>query len=159
MENLKNTINKTETLLNNVKLAKDKINKTVVRGGGITSKSLSEIPNNIKSMISKNYKKIAIIKDDDIISLNGRRKEVKIPLRLDLEPNLIFLTIESLKDGSLPTVNSKYHISEETCSIGYFGYDMIKVWVETFSKDEMDIVISCTDREQTFKILEIIAIE
>ncbi len=34
MENLKNTINKAETLLNNVKLAKDKINETVVRGGG-----------------------------------------------------------------------------------------------------------------------------
>ena len=34
MENLKNTINKTETLLNNVKLAKGKINETVVRGGG-----------------------------------------------------------------------------------------------------------------------------
>ena len=33
MENLKSTINKTETLLNNVKLAKDKINETVVRGG------------------------------------------------------------------------------------------------------------------------------
>ena len=33
MENLKNTINKTETLLNNVKLAKNKINEIVVRGG------------------------------------------------------------------------------------------------------------------------------
>ena len=33
MENLKNTINKTETLLNNVKVAKDKINETIVRGG------------------------------------------------------------------------------------------------------------------------------
>ena len=33
MENLKNTINKTETLLNNVKLVKDRINETVVRGG------------------------------------------------------------------------------------------------------------------------------
>lgn len=33
MENLKNTINKTETLLNNVKLAKQRINETVVRGG------------------------------------------------------------------------------------------------------------------------------
>lgn len=154
---LKNTIDNTEELKNKVKLAKQRINETVVRGG-ITSKGLSEISDNIKSMLGQ-YKKIAIIKNDDIISLNGRRKEVKIPLRLDLEPNLIFLTIESLKDGSLPTVNSKYHISEETCSIGYFGYNMIKVWVETFSKDEMDIVISCTDREQTFKILEIIAIE
>lgn len=33
MENLKNTINKAETLLNKVKLAKDRINETVVRGG------------------------------------------------------------------------------------------------------------------------------
>ena len=33
MENLKQNIDKTETLLNNVKLAKNKINKTVVRGG------------------------------------------------------------------------------------------------------------------------------
>lgn len=33
MENLKNAITKTETLLNNVKLVKDKINETVVRGG------------------------------------------------------------------------------------------------------------------------------
>ena len=33
MENLKNAITKTETLLNKAKLAKDKINKTVVRGG------------------------------------------------------------------------------------------------------------------------------
>lgn len=33
MENLKNTITKTETLLNKVKLVKDRINETVVRGG------------------------------------------------------------------------------------------------------------------------------
>ena len=33
MADLKTTITKTETLLNNVKLAKDKINETVVRGG------------------------------------------------------------------------------------------------------------------------------
>ena len=156
---LKEQINRTGNLETKLKKGITNINDIIVRGGGVQSTSVAEIPNNIKSMISKNYKKIAIIKNDSIISLNGRRKEVKIPLRLDLEPNLIFLTIESLKDGSLPTVNSKYHISEETCSIGYFGYNMIKVWVETFSKDEMDIVISCTDREQTFKILEIIAIE
>ena len=33
MADLKTTINKTETLLNNVKLAKDKINEAVARGG------------------------------------------------------------------------------------------------------------------------------
>ena len=33
MENIKNTINKTETLLNKVKLAKQRINETIVRGG------------------------------------------------------------------------------------------------------------------------------
>lgn len=33
MENLKNAITKTETLLNNVKLANNQINETIVRGG------------------------------------------------------------------------------------------------------------------------------
>ena len=33
MENLKNTINKTENLKNKVKLAKGRINETIVRGG------------------------------------------------------------------------------------------------------------------------------
>lgn len=33
MADLKTTIAQTENLLNNVKLAKDKINETVVRGG------------------------------------------------------------------------------------------------------------------------------
>ena len=33
MADLKTTITKTETLLNKAKLAKDKINETVVRGG------------------------------------------------------------------------------------------------------------------------------
>lgn len=35
MINLKDTINKTQTLLNNAKLAKQRINETVVRGGGL----------------------------------------------------------------------------------------------------------------------------
>ena len=60
---LKSTINKTETLLNNVKTVKDQINQIVVRGGGITSKSLSELPNNINKMLKDNYKKTAIIKE------------------------------------------------------------------------------------------------
>ena len=34
MADLKTTIAQTENLKNNVKLAKDKINETVVRGGG-----------------------------------------------------------------------------------------------------------------------------
>ena len=58
MENLKNTINKTETLLNNVKLAKQRINETVIRGGGYDFKSLDKAPERIKSLL-KQYSKVA----------------------------------------------------------------------------------------------------
>ena len=95
MENLKNTINKTETLLNNVKLAKDKINETVVRGGGITSKSLSEIPNNIKNMISKNYKKIAIVDKNVLLTSNESWKEFSIDLNLNFKPSRVICRLEN----------------------------------------------------------------
>ena len=58
MADLKTTIAQTENLKNKVKLAKDRINETVVRGGGITSKSLSEIPDNINKMLGQ-YSKFA----------------------------------------------------------------------------------------------------
>ena len=93
MENLKNTINKTETLLNNVKLAKDRINETVVRGGGITSKSLSEIPDNIKSMINQ-YNKVAIKKyeTDFLMEQNG-----SINLNLEFNPKMVIVTVAQNK--------------------------------------------------------------
>lgn len=48
-------------------------------GGGITSKSLSEIPDNIKSMISKNYKKIAMGNFNAKTRENGHSTSLTFP--------------------------------------------------------------------------------
>ena len=64
-------------------------------GGGITSKSLSEIPDNIKSMISKNYKKIAIVDMNMELKTTGRHdldNATYIPLNLDFKPSIIIAT-------------------------------------------------------------------
>ena len=100
MADLKTTIAQTENLKNKVKLAKDRINETVVRGGGITSKSLSEIPNNIKSMISKNYKKIAIIEMNEELPISNSypsypQKTVKFP-QIAFKPTRFLCYIEEL---------------------------------------------------------------
>ena len=65
MENLKQSINKTDTLKNNVKIINNQINKTIVRGGGYTSNSLAEKPKRIESLL-KEYSKIAIGKTNGI---------------------------------------------------------------------------------------------
>ena len=92
MADLKTTIAQTENLKNKVKLAKDRINETVVRGGGITSKSLSEIPDNIKSMISKNYKKIAMgsCSIEKVLKVGGEFLEV--PIATDFKPSRVIVS-------------------------------------------------------------------
>ena len=93
MADLKTTIAQTENLKNKVKLAKDRINETVVRGGGITSKSLSEIPDNIKSMINQ-YNKVAIKKyeTDFLMEQNG-----SINLNLEFNPKMVIVTVAQNK--------------------------------------------------------------
>ena len=56
---LKETIDKTRELTNNVKIAKNEINDAIVRGGGVRSKDLKGIPQNIRNMVNQ-YSKVAI---------------------------------------------------------------------------------------------------
>ena len=59
MENLKNTITKTDTLKNNLKTVTNQIKQSIVRRGGSDFKSLAETPKAIESLI-KEYNKVAI---------------------------------------------------------------------------------------------------
>ena len=95
MADLKTTIAQTEELKNKVKLAKQRINETVVRGGGSTSKSLAEVPNNIKSMISKNYKKVAIVDKNVPLTSNESWKEFSIDLNLNFKPSRVICRLEN----------------------------------------------------------------
>ena len=91
MADLKTTIAQTENLKNKVKLAKDRINETVVRGGGITSKSLAEVPDNINKMLGQ-YKKIAMgsCNIEKVLKVGGEFLEV--PIATDFKPSRVIVS-------------------------------------------------------------------
>ena len=86
MENLKNTINKTETLKNNIKTIFTQIKQSIVRGGGSDFKSLAETPKQIENLL-KQYSKVAILKDinaDFREYENSDMPEVNAKVEIDL---------------------------------------------------------------------------
>lgn len=139
MADLKTTIAQTENLKNKVKLAKDRINQVVVRGGGITSKSLSEIPNNINKMLTDNYKKIAIFDNvkhtetyrytnQDIPNTNTPVANTKIVIsniNIDFIPKFFIMKMVVRNSGdrkdTTMCVDTRDSISAE-CSL-YGGYE------------------------------------
>lgn len=96
MADLKTTIAQTENLKNKVKLAKDRINQVVVRGGGITSKSLSEIPDNINKMLGQ-YNKIAVINFPTPVPI----EDGKVQLNLSFIPKQLILHVEAFGFSSV----------------------------------------------------------
>ena len=93
MENLQNTITKTDTLKNDLKLAKQKINDKILSGGGTIANTLNAVPNAIDKMLKENYKKIAsgtcsvALKEADSF-------KVTIPLNLDFIPSRLFFVVD-----------------------------------------------------------------
>lgn len=84
MADLKTTIAQTENLKNKVKLAKDRINETVVRGGS-DFKSLAETPKRITEMLGQ-YKKIAILKgvNAEFVFYDSNMPKVDAKVEIDL---------------------------------------------------------------------------
>lgn len=106
--NLKQNIDNTNELKNKVKLAKDRINETVVRGGGSTSKSLAEVPNNIKSMI-KEYSKIAILDGlSETYDLTNEAAVIKKDINCDFQIKDFILFLQ----GGYSSTNVGLHMKE-----------------------------------------------
>ena len=134
MADLKTTIAQTENLKNKVKLAKDRINETVVRGG-ITSKSLIDIPDNIKSMINQ-YNKVATVEYTNriLVSTSGFG-ETRIPLNLDFTPKKIFVGITQSfsRVNNYCVCDGLKHISKDF--VAQMPY--VKAYIQSFSKNEV----------------------
>lgn len=105
--NLKNEIERAKRNNENIKKVKSNINNVIVRGGGIQSNTLAEIPNNIKNMLDKNYKKVAILNSKYDLDKNYKpgTNFFKIPLNLSFQPTFLMIC---LKQGNteLLTINS-----------------------------------------------------
>lgn len=89
MENLQNTITKTETLKNNLKTVKNQIKQSIIRGGGSDFKSLDKAPKRIESLI-KEYNKVATINTAQIIPQEGW---IQIPTGTSFLPKYAFVSI------------------------------------------------------------------
>lgn len=89
MENLQNTITKTDTLKNNLKTVTNQIKQSIVRGGGSDFKSLAETPKRIESLI-KEYNKVATINTAQIIPQEGW---IQIPTGTSFLPKYAFVSI------------------------------------------------------------------
>ena len=102
MENLKNTISKTETLKNNIKIIFNQIKQSIIRGGGSDFKELAQTPKRIEDLI-KQYNKVAIgdIKQSCMLSMNQSKNLV---VNTNFECKYVFFKIHgaSMMGGANP---------------------------------------------------------
>lgn len=146
MENLKQNIAKTETLKNNVKTINNKINEIIVRGGGITSKSLSDIPNNIKSMLGQ-YSKLATGGCNIEIPRNGN-KSVSIPLNLEFKPKVAFIGIKATFHNDYPNDNHIHYLKipcDKVKIIGIASTYMNLLEAKNFTIDKQNITFTTSN--------------
>jgi len=89
---LENTITKTDTLKNDLKLAKDKINDKIISGGGTIANTISAVPDAIDKMLKENYKKVAIIDTEQYKFADNREfSTFKITTNFNFTPSICYL--------------------------------------------------------------------
>ena len=93
---IKNNINKTEQLANNLKERVNSINQTITSNNGQISNNLSEMPNNINKMLGQ-YKKIAI--GNVYYKISKSSQEINIPINLNFEANKFLVKFECTSNG------------------------------------------------------------
>lgn len=146
MKDLQNTITSTENLKNNIKIINNKINESILRGGGYTSNSLAEKPKRIESLI-KEYNKVATINTAQIIPQEGW---IQIPTGTSFLPKYAFVSILA-SDNVYPnklwwdTRENLEIISRDSgrieigLSSAFFTKDFIKFYKESRSTTEFKI--------------------
>lgn len=86
---LKEKINETKNIKPKIETELNNIN-SVITGGGIVSNTLSEIPNNITTMVTENYNKICIIDFPEPIPIENK----KVQLNLKFTPKKLILHVK-----------------------------------------------------------------
>ena len=125
-------------------------------GGGITSKSLSEIPNNINKMLGQ-YKKIAILNITQYIDVpkNASFRATKVNFSLTFQPGVIFVIFENSASGrSKDIMSSKEHYNLSTS----FGRSTLVMYITSVTKNGFNLNIRDDTQNSWVEIKQIIAI-
>ena len=157
MENLKQNIDKTETLKNNLKTVTNQIKQSIVRGG-YDIKSLAESPKRITEMLGQ-YSKFAKISTNIEFTMPGPYKDVtvEVPLNLDFVPKLIFFNLHQNGKSHYMWANSDTGLNVDNyINHGYF----IKIYGSDFiyvGKDKFTLKVSHSYQD-TYRISQVYAI-
>ena len=89
--NLKNTVDNTNKHINDLKLARNKINDRIISGGGSIANTISDVPNAIDRMLGS-YKKIAT--GSVSVKKEIKNGEIKFPISLKFVPNIFIVKIK-----------------------------------------------------------------
>lgn len=157
MENLEQNINKTDTLKNDLKLARSEINERILSGGGTIADTISDIPSAIDKMLKENYKKIAIINRSDSFSLDADRwKTFNVTgLNLPFTPQRIFILFHQSKEKKQTILDSTIHINQSSTSDGY----SVKGYISNLKETSFKLNFYLDMGSATVTLKQIIAIE
>lgn len=158
--NLKNVINKTEILKNNIKTIFEQIKQSIIRGGGSDFKELAQTPKRIEDLI-RQYNKIAS-GTATLTTPDHNLRVHTVNTNLSFTPKLVFCQtyFKGQYDSTLYykfTIDSQKNVDEKSritypadAISGFFAKDSL-------TKDSFKLKLD-TDGKGTFKV-DWIAIE
>ena len=135
---LKETIDKTRELTNNVKIAKNEINDAIVRGGGVQSTSVAEVPDNITKMLGQ-YSKVA---SGSFSCGNRLMNGTEINMNLAFTPKRIIACVSSTNVGvrfDRGSADSSKHYSEGSAYRVEGNNRMASFWIYNITKSKFTI--------------------
>ena len=176
---LKSTINNTNTQKENIKTVANNIDNKLVELGGEQATDLSDVPNKMQYMIGQ-YKHfaqgeytISFIKNDNkcisdgiIVEPNNNKemelykfkpdKCVEIPLNLNFEPKIVFVTFDAAgwdnavygDIKNIITVNSEEHYVKDNSDVlahtrsentTPYWYDLAPLFIESLSREKVRV--------------------
>jgi len=148
---LKEIIDKSKLLVDNVKTIKDKINEKLKGIGGKQINNYNELPTAIQNAITNNLKEVAIVSinskvgptggsgDNAYTDLTYTRHVDFTPTRVFVKYKIIFTPIRgggdwsNRDDNKILYIDSAYHNSQN------FGgyYNVNKIFIKSFTKDKL----------------------
>lgn len=148
---LKEIIDKSGTLVNNVKTIKSKINEKLKSLGGKQINNYSELPVSLQNAITNNLKKVAIISINSNVgptrgSGDNAYKDLTYAHSINFTPTRVFVKYKIIftpkrtggnwgnkDDNRILYIDSDYHNSP---NVGGY-YNVNKVYIKSFTKDKI----------------------
>ena len=154
--NLKNTIDNTNKHINDLKLAKQKINDRIISGGAIAN-TISAVPEAIDTMLKENYKKMATIKNLNVDLFENKESVIKLK-NLAFRPSRFFITLWGLDANEMDVFETIDSLKGEY-AMSSSGVTAVEINDIKYEHSTKSLKIKPETLGAINKVIEIIAIE